>query len=178
MNVVYRGVDNPMTVSFAGIPDNKVTVSGVGLVKSGVGYMMKPAGAGREVIITATGILPDGTRVSDSKPFRIKNLPRPTGMVSGSYENVKKTRANLGISTVSAEFLDFDFKLTPQVTSFLFQVPGQPSTKVSGTRLNASAKGLLAKARRGDLVQVADIKATVPGVTLKSVSSVTIEITD
>ncbi|MFB0905120.1 MAG: gliding motility protein GldM [Nonlabens sp.] len=177
MNVVYRGVDNPMTVSFAGIPDNKVTVSGVGLVKSGVGYMMKP-GAGREVIITATGILPDGTRVSDSKPFRIKNLPRPTGMVSGSYENVKKTRANLGISTVSAEFLDFDFKLTPQVTSFLFQVPGQPSTKVSGTRLNASAKGLLAKARRGDLVQVADIKATVPGVTLKSVSSVTIEITD
>jgi gliding motility-associated protein GldM len=177
MNVVYRGVDNPMTVSFAGIPDNKVTVSGVGLVKSGVGYMMKP-GAGKEVIITATGILPDGKSVSDSKPFRIKNLPRPTGMVSGSYENVKKTRANLGISTVSAEFLDFDFNLTPQVTSFLFQVPGQPSTKVSGTRLNESAKGLLAKARRGDLVQVADIKATVPGVTLKSVSSVTIEITD
>jgi gliding motility-associated protein GldM len=177
MNVVYRGVDNPMTVSFAGIPDNKVTVTGAGLTRSGAGYMMKP-GAGTEVIITATGILPDGKPVSDSKPFRIKNLPRPTGMVSGSYENVKKTRANLGISTVSAEFLDFDFKLTPQVTSFLFQVPGQPSTKVSGTRLNGAAKGLLAKARRGDLVQVADIKATVPGVTLKSVSSVTIEITD
>jgi gliding motility-associated protein GldM len=177
MNVVYRGVDNPMTVSFAGIPDNKVTVSGTGISKSGKGYIMKP-GAGKSVTITARGTLPDGTPVSDSKEFRIKNLPRPTGMVSGSYENVKKTRANLGISTVSAEFLDFDFELTPRVTGFLFQVPGQPSTKVSGTKLNAAAKGLLAKARRGDLVQIADIKATVPGVTLKSVSSVTIEITD
>ena len=31
MNVVYRGVDNPMTISIPGIPDNKVRASAPGL---------------------------------------------------------------------------------------------------------------------------------------------------
>jgi gliding motility-associated protein GldM len=177
MNVVYRGVENPMTVSFAGISDNMVTVSGSGLSKAGTGYMMKP-GAGKTVTITATGTLPNGDKVSDSKEFRIKNLPRPTGMVSKAYENIAKTRANLAISTVSAEFLDFDFDLTPRVTSFLFKVPGQPSVPVSGTKLSASATNVLRKARKGDLVQFAQIKAVLPGVNVQSVSDVTVEITD
>ena len=33
MNVVYRGVTNPMTISFAGIPDNLVNASASGLSK-------------------------------------------------------------------------------------------------------------------------------------------------
>ena len=178
MNVVYQAVDNPMTISFAGIPENKVNASAPGLQKvSGNKYTVKPRG-GSELVINVTGELPDGTKVSDSKSFRIKSLPRPTGMVSGQYENVKKTRSSLGISTISAEFLDFDFALTPQVTSFLFQVPGKPSITVNGNKLDARAKSLLAQARRGDLVQIANIKAVVPGVNIKSTSSVTIEITD
>ncbi|WP_124979620.1 type IX secretion system motor protein PorM/GldM [Nonlabens xiamenensis] len=178
MNVVYRGVDNPMTISFAGIADNNVSASAPGLSKrSGSSYMMKP-GTGKEVTINVTGTLPTGDKVTDSQKFRIKNLPRPTGMVSGAYENVRKTRSNLGISTVSAEFLDFDFDLKPRVTGFLFKVPGQPSVPVSGTKLNGAANNSLRRARKGDLVQFAQIKATVPGVTLKSVSDVTVELTD
>ena len=34
MNVVYRGVENPMTISIPGIPDNKVSASAPGLRKS------------------------------------------------------------------------------------------------------------------------------------------------
>ena len=33
MNVVYRGVENPMTISIPGIPDNKVRASAPGLKK-------------------------------------------------------------------------------------------------------------------------------------------------
>jgi gliding motility-associated protein GldM len=178
MNVVYRGVENPMTISFAGVSENNVNASAPGLSrKSGSSYIMKPQ-TGKTVKINVTGKLSTGETVSDSKEFRIKNLPRPTGMVSGEYENVRKTRANLAISTVSAEFLDFDFNLKPQVRSFIFQVPGQPSATVNGTQLNADAKSKLQKARRGDLVQIANIKAVVPGVNIASTSPVTIEITD
>jgi gliding motility-associated protein GldM len=178
MNVVYIGVDNPMTISFAGIPDNKVSASAPGLSKvKGNSYVMKPRG-GKEVTINVKGTLPDGKPVTDNATFRIKSLPRPTGMVSGQYENVKKTRSSLAISTISAEFLDFDFKLTPQVKSFLFQVPGKPSITVTGNKLDARAKSLLSQARRGDLVQIANIQAVVPGVNVKSVSAVVIELTD
>lgn len=177
MNVVYRGVDNPMTISFAGVSDNNVNARAVGLTKVGKGYMMRP-GSGREVKINVTGKLSTGETVTDSKTFRIKNLPRPTGMVSGAFEDVRKGRNQLAISTVSAKFLDFDFDLTPKVTGFLFKVPGQPAIPVAGNKLSSNAKNALKRARKGDIVQFAKIKATVPGVTLKSVSDVAVELTD
>lgn len=178
MNVVYRGVSNPMTISFAGVSGNNVTASAPGLVrKSGDSYVMSP-GTGTKVNIRVSGKLSTGETVTDSKEFRIKNLPRPTGMISKAFENVSKTRSNLGISTVSAEFLDFDFDLTPRVTGFLFKVPTQPSIPVSGNKLNAGAKNALKKARKGDIVQITKIKAVLPGVNVKSVSDIAIEITD
>lgn len=178
MNVVYRGVDNPMTISFAGVSENNVNASAPGLSKKGgSAYMMKP-GTGKEVTINVTAKLSTGETVSDKKTYRIKNLPRPTGMVSKAYENVSKTRGNLAISTVSAEFLDFDFDLTPQVTGFLFKVPAQPSVPVQGTKLNAAANNVLRKARKGDIVVFSQIKAVLPGVNVQSVSDVAVEITD
>ena len=178
MNVVYRGVPNPMTISFAGIQPNKVSASAPGLTKgSGTSYTMRPQ-TGSEVRINVRGELPNGDPVTDNATFRIKGLPKPTGAISGISENVKKSRSNLGISTVSAEFDDFDFDLSPRVTGFTFKVPGQPAVVVSGNRLNAAAKSALQRARKGDLVQIASIRAVVPGLQLQQPSSVTVELTD
>ena len=75
MNVVYRGVENPMTISIPGIPDNKVSASAPGLRKArGSKYTMIP-GKGREIKISASGTLPDGQRVSTTTKFRIKDIP-------------------------------------------------------------------------------------------------------
>ena len=95
MNVVYRGVSNPMTISFAGVSDNKVSASAPGLSKaSGVGkYVMNP-GTGREVSINVTGTLPDGGKVSDNAKFRIKDIPRPTGTVRGEFGSLKMSKNN------------------------------------------------------------------------------------
>ncbi len=178
MNVVYRGVDNPMTVSFAGIPSNKVKASAPGLSPSGKGYIMKPT-SGKEVTITVTGTLPNGETVRDSEKFRIKDLPRPIGTISREFLNVKKNRSNLQVSTVGATFGDdFDFELSPRVTEFIFKVSGQPSVKISGTKLNGAAKSALKKARKGDIVRFVQIKATVPGVKLKGVTDVSVELLD
>src|SRR5690606_34196631 len=51
MNVVYRGVKNPMTISFAGIADNNITASAQGLSRvSGSKYIMDATRVqGREV---------------------------------------------------------------------------------------------------------------------------------
>ncbi|ALM21822.1 gliding motility protein GldM [Nonlabens sp. MIC269] len=180
MNVVYRGVDNPMTITFAGVQSGNVNASAPGLRKqSGSSYIMSP-GAGKEVKINVTGKLSTGETVSDSKTFRIKNLPRPTGMVAGEYDDVKKGRQQLAISDVDAKFLNFDFELKPRVTSFIFKVPGQPAIPVSGNRLNGAAKSALNRARKGDIVQFAKIKAAIPGVkvNLPGVSSVAVELTN
>ena len=180
MNVVYRGVTNPMTISFAGIPDNQVSATGTGLSKgSGVGkYNMNP-GSGREVTINVSGTLPDGTKVSDRATFRIKDIPKPTGTVSGQDGIVRLPRNNVEIATIGAKLDDFDFDLPIQVTSFKFKVPGQPTVSVQGTKLNSQAKNALRKAKRGDQVVMFDIKAQIRGNSsyrLKGVSNVIVEI--
>ena len=180
MNVVYRGVANPMTISFAGISDNNVSASAPGLSKgSGVGkYVMNP-GSGREVTINVSGTLPDGSKVSDKATFRIKDIPKPTGTISGQDGVVKLPRNSVEIATIGAMLDDFDFELPIQVTSFKIKVPGQPSVEVNGTKLNSQAKNSLRKARRGDAVQIFDIKAQIRGNSsykLKGVSPVIVEI--
>ena len=181
MNVVYRGVANPMTISIPGIPDNKVSASAPGLRKvSGSRYIMNP-GTGREVTISASGVLPDGQRISTPATFRIKDIPRPSGTIRGEAGSAKMPRRNLEISTVSAMLEDFDFDLKLAVSGFKFKVPGQPTVVVSGNKLNAKAKSALKRAGRGDAVQIFDIQAYISNnksYKLKKVSPVVVELTN
>ncbi len=181
MNVVYRGVTNPMTISFAGIPDNKVTAIGTGLDRiNGSKYSMNP-GIGREVTIKVSGKLPDGQGVSDSQTFRIKDIPKPTGTVRGEDGAISMQRSALAISTIGAKLDDFDFDLPLSVSGFKFKVLGQPTINVSGSKLNSRAKAILAKAKRGSSVQIFNIQAKIKNNSsyrLKKVSPVIIELTN
>ncbi|MBD0832835.1 type IX secretion system motor protein PorM/GldM [Aestuariibaculum sediminum] len=182
MNVVYRGVKNPMTISFAGIADNNVNASAQGLSRvSGSKYVMDATRIqGREVTINVSGTLPDGQKVGDRATFRIKDLPKPTGTVRGEDGAIKMQRQSLEISTIGAKFDDFDFELPLRVTGFMFKVPGQPTINVSGNKLDSRAKSALRKAKRGSDVQIFNIEAKASGVSviLKKVSPVIIELTN
>ncbi|MBT2159796.1 type IX secretion system motor protein PorM/GldM [Zobellia barbeyronii] len=181
MNVVYRGVANPMSISIPGIPNNKVSARAPGLKPvSGSKYIMNP-GTGRTVTITASGTLPDGQGVSSKSEFRIKDIPRPAGSVSKQTGSTKMPRSNMEIATVGAMLEDFDFDLNLKVSGFKFKVPGQPTVSVNGSRLNANAKSALKRAKRGDAVQIFDIQAYITNnksYKLKKVSPVVVEITN
>ncbi|WP_224485596.1 type IX secretion system protein PorM/GldM [Robertkochia aurantiaca] len=180
MNVVYRGVSNPLTISIPGIPDNKVSASAPGLKRvSGSKFSMFP-GTGRSVKISASGTLPDGQRVGSTTEFRIKDIPRPSGTVRGEFGEVKMPRANLEISTVGAMLEDFDFDLNLAISGFKFKVPGQPTVEVRGNKLDDRAKQALKRANRGDAVQIFDIEAYITNnrsYKLKKVSPVVVELT-
>ena len=181
MNVVYRGVSNPMTISFAGVSDNAVTASGTGLSKkSGSSYTMKP-GKGREVTINVNAKLPDGGgTVSDKAVFRIKDIPRPVGALGGDDGgNLKKPRNTVAAAPVGAVLPDFDFNLGLKVNSFKFRAGDAATVAVKGDRLNAAAKSALKRAKRGSTVQIFDIKASIKGNSsyrLKTVSPIIIEL--
>ncbi|AJA67938.1 MULTISPECIES: gliding motility protein GldM [Myroides] len=178
MNVVYRGVSNPMTISFAGIANDKVQASAPGLTSQGGGkYTLRPQ-SGREVVINVTGTLPDGQKVSDRKVFRIKDIPSPRGTVRGEF-NAKGPKSNLEIVTIGAKLEDFDFDLNLTVTSFVLQIPGQPSIVVPGNRMNERAKAAIRRAQLGDVVVISDIKVRLEGAgdyALKKTSPCTFEI--
>jgi gliding motility-associated protein GldM len=164
MNVVYRGLDNPMTISFAGISDDKVKASAPGLRSAGGPgkYNMSP-GSGTEVMVSVTATLPDGKPVSDKKVFRIKNIPAPAGAIGKQVGVIKGAKSRLEVSQVTAELQDFLYDLNFQVTRFTFKVPGQPAIIVNGDRVNAQCKAALARATRGDQIIISEIKTKIVG---------------
>ncbi|MDX1279034.1 gliding motility protein GldM [Oceanihabitans sediminis] len=179
MNVVYRGVNNPMTISFAGVPDSKVNATGAGLRKgSGAGkYNMVPT-TGSEVTINVTAKLEDGSTVGDKKSFRIKDIPKPSGQMVGKTGQFSLPRNNVEIGKVEAVLEDFDFDLPLTVTSFKFKVPGSPSVTCQGNRLNSQAKAALRKAKRGADVTIFDIKSKSNGPRIKPAAPIIIELSN
>jgi gliding motility-associated protein GldM len=182
MNVVYRGVKNPMTISIPGV--GNVTANAPGLSPAGGAgnYVMDVTTVqAREVTISVSGKLPGGETVSDSKVFRIKDIPTPQGTIRGEDGSVKMQRNSLEISNVGATLPDFDFDLGLRVTGFSFKVAGQPTIQVRGNSLDAAAKAALRRAGRGETVQIFDIQAQLAsntGYMLKKVSPVFVELTN
>jgi len=181
MNVVYRGVSNPMTISIPGV--SNINASAPGLSKAGGAgkYTMNVTTLKqREVKIKVSGKI-NGQTVSDSKTFRIKDIPRPVGTVRGEDGSVKMTRSSLAISTIGASLPDFDFNLKLAVTGFKIKVPGQPTVRCSGSKLSSQAKSALKKAKRGQAVQIFDINAKLASggsYKVKKVSPVIVELTN
>ncbi|MBS9774889.1 MAG: gliding motility protein GldM [Tenacibaculum sp.] len=180
MNVVYKGLSNPLTISIPGVPDNKVVASAPGLRRvKGNNYVMRPTGSGI-VTINVSGTLPNGSKISSRKQFRVKDIPPAVGMVRGQYGTVSMPKSSLSNITVSAGLPDFLFDLKINVSGFTIKVPGQVAVRVSGTRMNVRAKQAISKARRGDVITIFDIKASTSGssYSLKKVLPVSVKITN
>ncbi|WP_432222233.1 gliding motility protein GldM [Flavobacterium sp. TMP13] len=164
MNVVYRGVVNPISVSFAGVDANKIVASAPGLSAAGSAgkYNMSP-GSGTETTISVTGTLPNGEKVTDKKTFRIKGIPSPTGTIRGEMGVVTGPKSNLEVATIGAKLLDFDFEVGLDVIGFNFKIAGQPTVVVQGNKINAQCKSALSRAGRGDQVTISEIKTKLVG---------------
>ncbi|MGB0769542.1 MAG: gliding motility protein GldM [Flavobacteriaceae bacterium] len=182
MNVLYRGLENPMTISFAGVPDSNVKVSAPGLRSaSGQGkYIINPPSGSQNLIVNVTATLDDGTKVNSKKSFRIKNIPNPVGKIAGKSGSVKLNKRDVTTSRVLADFGDFVYDLNPTVSAFDLTVLGETVT-VSGNRLNPAAKALINNAPRRSLVIIDNIKVRVKGVSgveIPPAAAITVKLTN
>ena len=183
MNVVYRGVSNPFTISFAGIAANKVSAKTPGLKKGktvtekgrkktlngpsdyelDLTQLPKELRGKTRVDIVVTGELPSGERVVSKVPFRIKPLPTPFGSLDKRNPETV-TKSELKTSTVTATFgQDFDFDLPLRVQGFKITIEGEGSYLCEGSELSGPAKRAIDRARRNSLVRVSEIRTRALG---------------
>ena len=159
MNVLYRGVDNPLEISVPGVDPSNLIVSGTGVKKSGNGYIADVTrNKGGELKISVS--VRDGDKTSNmgSKLFRVKNLPDASGSIFGRTEGLMS--ANLiKKAKVEAKFNNFDFELPLTVTSFQIIVPPFAPIDCKGSTLNSNARAALDKAKPGTPVIIRNIRA-------------------
>lgn len=167
MNVFYIGVENPLSVSAAGVSTNELQVSG-----SGGGIRLNRTGNGK---YSATVSTPGKTNVRVSGggltatnfEFRVKRIPDPVARLSNSSGGDMANgefRAQGGVGA----FLDnFDFDAKCQVTGFnLIYVARRQDPQIStnvGPRYTGDSRALISKAKPGDIYYFDNVRAKCPG---------------
>jgi gliding motility-associated protein GldM len=163
MNVVYRGIENPLTISIPGIATNLVKASASGLRQvKGSSYVILPKeGKEKEITISVRGNLPSGTLIKTPKKFRVKDIPAAQGVIRGEFGKISLPGSSVANISLGAGLPDFLFDLKLVVTSFKVSVPGEFAVDVKGAKMTPAAKNLVSKARKGDLISIYDIKAKI-----------------
>jgi len=176
MNVVYRGLPNPISASVTGALASSVNLSGPGLSKSGSGWILTPS-SGTEVTLNLSGKSEEGLSFSKAFSFRIKNVPAPQGQIRGQ-NTLTIPASSLANQVVEAKIPDFEWPVNFQVTSCKVKISGKATIMVSGN--NLAAVGSAAKSlRAGDVVNVFDIQVVATGLgdqKIRNVSPVAITI--
>ena len=165
MNVFYVGVENPISISAAGIPSAQMRIraEGVKIQKQSNGkYIVKPKRTGRASITVSGGGLPATTF-----DYRIKAIPNPTIKLGNKTSGTISAAEMKIYNKLSPVLENFDFDARCKVVSFeTTRAPKNDDPKFatnSGGTFNAATKRLTKQARRGDVYYFDQIKVRCPG---------------
>ncbi len=164
MNVLYRGVDNPLDIGVPGVDPSKVKVSGPGVRSAGKGqYIADVSGVTQKTVTISVSVIDEEgkSKPMGKKEFRIKRVPDATGSQRGQ-KNTLRSAGFIKSSPVQADLNDFPFDLKLEVVSFEIVVPGFPPKKVRGNKLSSDVKQLIDKVKNGSTIVFRDIKAKGP----------------
>ena len=175
MNVVYMGVDNPISVSVPGVDSRNVIPS----IPGGGGTIAKATSGGAgDYVIRANKLgrikiqvdaKTDGktSRTMGTKEIRVKQIPKPIIQVGNFKDGESVNKAEfLTDPTIRLRLEDFDFQLpTPlRVNSFSFNVSqsGQSDIQGTGNRLTPDMVSRIKNARRGQKIYIDDVTVKMP----------------
>lgn len=168
MNVLYIGVDNPISISVSGIPSDRIfATSSNGIIRrSGNAWVAIPRQAGTASINVDADVYGDGKRKSMGKmEFRVKNIPDPIGKVAGRKGGAidKATLAAQMIVNADLENFEFDAKFT--VTEFTVSalVRGFNQEEISKSfKITSAQRDIISNLKKGEKVFFDNIKAVGP----------------
>lgn len=159
MNVMYIGVDNPITISGGSVGSEKVKVGfGGGSISriSGDRYVAKPSKPGMsEIIVTADG-------KNFKFPMRLKYLPPPAGFVGNRKGGNMSSAEFKAMGGVIAKLEDVDFEAPHRVVSYRIGAVGGPiniyaEATNEGNRWTGNAAQLISRVGPGTRVFIDNI---------------------
>jgi len=171
MNVFYRGLDNPVSISASGVQLSSLrpSISHGTLRGSNGNYIVRPGPKETASKISVYAELDDGTRkFMGDQSFRVMNLPPPFAVVDGVSKG--EGQLTLGqltrLEEVRAELKDFLFDVEFTVTGFMISatVSGGFAREMvsSSNKITSEQKQLLRSLNPGQTVTIKQVKAIGP----------------
>ena len=163
MNVLYIGLDNPISIAMPGVPTEQIQVSinNGTITRSGGGWIARPASAGNARITARATV--DGRQFDGNADFRIMMVPSPVAKVGGRTGGVIEKNTLMSQQGVIADMENFLFNLRYSVTQFNVELStpqGDMSEAGTGPGFNQRQRDLMNRANRGQRVFITNIRAS------------------
>lgn len=178
MNVIYIGVDNPMTISSgSGDEKTKVSINGSGATLQKVGpgkYNAKATTVGK----TKVSVAVEGAKTPPKEfEVRVKRIPDPVPTVGGKLKG-----GNVAAGTIKAQsglmalLENFDFDAKFQIKSFtMIYVPkGNDPVReeTNGPSFSSKMTDILGRCKGKDIIIFDDIRAVGPDGTTRALGQI------
>lgn len=173
MNVVYIGVDNPISFAVPGYEANQISITvdeGVIVKEKNGKYIYRcthvPQKGG--VSFFVSGTKNKKTKVLDTVFYRIKRVPDPQIRIFCDHRNFSICLINLQRNGLQLYFENFDFEMNFYVTDFDVEVTQVSTNKVTkfhnvGAFLSAEVNELLKGVLAGDKISIRNVAVSGPG---------------
>ncbi len=167
MNILYVGVENPISISVPGIPSKDVSASiSTGSITKAAGegnYTIKISKLEREVTLSINAKIDNRVQKMGEFKYKTRKIPSPVLKV-GNLSSKKVTKDELmNAGKIRATFPeDFVFKVPPlTVRSFTISV-GANDKPITGNTINPEAQSIIKAARKGQRVMITDVDVKLP----------------
>ncbi|QNL52068.1 gliding motility protein GldM [Olivibacter sp. SDN3] len=149
MNVLYIGVDNPLSVSAPGTAADKIKVSmsSGSLSGSGGKYVARVSSPGTAKITVAAEVAPGKVQTLSNTDFRVKRIPDPVAKFAGKSGGTMSSVALKAQNAVFASLDNFDFDAKFNITKFTIIIAKPRADAIvlstNGNSLSAAMKSAL-----------------------------------
>jgi gliding motility-associated protein GldM len=171
MNVLFIGLDNPISISVPGVPNNKVkpSIEGAGASLSqdpklgGGHYIANVTSASNKATIRVSAEVGGKQMPMGSFEYRVKSVPNPIATMGGKAESGPINKNLLVASSMIPVMKDFYFELFWQITEFKMSIAGKgiefAEFTAKGNQLDDNMKSIIARAKPGTKIYFEFIKA-------------------
>lgn len=174
MNVLYIGVDNPISISVPGVPNEKVKVTATG---GGVSLTKAPGGSGEQWIAKATTSGEstvtinadfDGKNMTmGAQKFRVKTVPNPIATIGSKKSGTIPKATVLAQGAIIPVMENFEFELYFKITHFKMTLNQKGKldpieAESSSNQMTGAMKDAIGRARPGDKLYFEYIDAVGP----------------
>ena len=186
MNVLYAGIDNPISISVPGVAMKDISASMTNgtLTRSGDHWVARPAGIGKEAVVNVTATIDGRSSSVAQTSFRVRKLPDPTAYIAyndgkGNIEHYKGGKpiskallmAAPGLeAAIDDGLLDTKFRVISFET-IAFDSMGNAMPEVSdGANFSQRQKQVFRSLSRGKRFFISRIRAAGPDGTTRDLS--------
>lgn len=179
MNVLYAGIDNPISISVPGVPMNAInaTMTNGTLTRSGDHWVARATAVGTEAVISVSAQMEGSSQQMGSMTFRVRKLPDPLPYIpikdgSGNTVHYKGTPKRISKAALMAaeglgaaiddDILNVTYSVLSFTTTF-FDSMGNAIPEVSnGASFSPRQKEQFKRMKPGKTFFISNVKAKGP----------------